>query len=91
MILLGSIERSELLALCEWWLSADRRLLMQAQGVQGQGGFAKASWESLAFVDEEEEESDDDKVSKHGDVVYVNIPQFLFLLWTSFVLDLVLD
>jgi len=29
MILLGSIDRLELLALCDWWLSAERRLLMQ--------------------------------------------------------------
>uniref|UniRef100_A0A4W6FRD7 Chloride channel, voltage-sensitive 1a n=1 Tax=Lates calcarifer TaxID=8187 RepID=A0A4W6FRD7_LATCA len=29
MILLGSIDRLELLALCDWWLSPERRLLMQ--------------------------------------------------------------
>lgn len=28
MILLGSIDRLELLALCDWWLSPERRLLM---------------------------------------------------------------
>uniref|UniRef100_A0AAR2M0Q1 Chloride channel protein n=1 Tax=Pygocentrus nattereri TaxID=42514 RepID=A0AAR2M0Q1_PYGNA len=62
MILLGSIDRSELLALCDWWLSAERRLLMQGQGLQGQGPCAKDSWESFAFVDEEGEESAGDKV-----------------------------
>uniref|UniRef100_A0A3B4ELZ7 Uncharacterized protein n=2 Tax=Pygocentrus nattereri TaxID=42514 RepID=A0A3B4ELZ7_PYGNA len=61
MILLGSIDRSELLALCDWWLSAERRLLMQGQGLQGQGPCAKDSWESFAFVDEEGEESAGDK------------------------------
>nr|XP_020471104.1 chloride channel protein 1-like [Monopterus albus] len=49
MILLGSIDRLELLALCDWWLSPERRLLMQQQS-------QRHSWESLAFVDEEEEE-----------------------------------
>ena len=29
MILLGSIDRLELLALCDWWLSPERRILMQ--------------------------------------------------------------
>uniref|UniRef100_A0A4W4F017 Chloride channel protein n=1 Tax=Electrophorus electricus TaxID=8005 RepID=A0A4W4F017_ELEEL len=36
MILLGSIERSELLALCDWWLSAERRILMQDPDLSGQ-------------------------------------------------------
>ncbi|XP_076611490.1 chloride channel protein 1-like [Chaetodon auriga] len=49
MILLGSIDRLELLALCDWWLSPERRLLMENQS-------QKHSWESFAFVDEEEEE-----------------------------------
>ncbi|XP_013769311.1 chloride channel protein-like [Pundamilia nyererei] len=31
MILLGSIDRVELLALCDWWLSPERRLLMQGE------------------------------------------------------------
>ncbi|XP_042632372.1 chloride channel protein 1-like isoform X2 [Cyprinus carpio] len=61
MILLGSIERSELLALCDWWLSAERRILTQGQSSQGPVPCAKISWESLAFVDEEEEENEDDK------------------------------
>ncbi|XP_050992719.1 chloride channel protein 1a isoform X2 [Labeo rohita] len=61
MILLGSIERSELLALCDWWLSAERRILTQGQSSQGQVPCAKISWESFAFVDEEEEENEDDK------------------------------
>uniref|UniRef100_A0A673FIH3 Chloride channel protein 1-like n=1 Tax=Sinocyclocheilus rhinocerous TaxID=307959 RepID=A0A673FIH3_9TELE len=62
MILLGSIERSELLALCDWWLSAERRILTQGQSSQGQVPCAKISWESFAFVDEEEEENEDDKI-----------------------------
>uniref|UniRef100_A0AAQ6AI92 Chloride channel protein n=1 Tax=Amphiprion ocellaris TaxID=80972 RepID=A0AAQ6AI92_AMPOC len=33
MILLGSIDRLELLALCDWWLSPERRLLMQVRTV----------------------------------------------------------
>ncbi|XP_046874905.1 chloride channel protein 1a isoform X2 [Hypomesus transpacificus] len=55
MILLGSIDQSELLALCDWWLSAERRILMQGQTLQMQNQCARDSWESLAFVDEEEE------------------------------------
>ncbi|TRY96199.1 hypothetical protein DNTS_009400 [Danionella cerebrum] len=61
MILLGSIERSELLALCDWWLSAERRIMMQGQCLQGQVPCAKISWESFAFVDEDEEETADEK------------------------------
>ncbi|XP_029298395.1 chloride channel protein 1a isoform X2 [Cottoperca gobio] len=56
MILLGSIDRLELLALCDWWLSPERRLLMQGQSLQEQNQSQKHSWESFAFVDEEEEE-----------------------------------
>ncbi|KAM6899715.1 chloride channel protein-like [Xenentodon cancila] len=56
MILLGSIERLELLALCDWWLSPERRFLMQGRSMQEQNQCQKHSWESFAFVDEEEEE-----------------------------------
>ncbi|XP_073787314.1 chloride channel protein 1a isoform X4 [Danio rerio] len=59
MILLGSIERSELLALCDWWLSAERRILIQGQSPQGQVPCAKISWESFAFVDEDEEDEEE--------------------------------
>ncbi|XP_058474571.1 chloride channel protein 1-like [Solea solea] len=52
MILLGSIDSLELLALCDWWLSPERRLLMQEQN-------QKHSWESFAFVDEEDEDDGD--------------------------------
>ncbi|KAI1885810.1 hypothetical protein AGOR_G00207620 [Albula goreensis] len=64
MILLGSIERSELQALSDWWLSADRRVLnhQQSQALQGQGVGSKASWESFAFVDEEGEEVGDKSI-----------------------------
>ncbi|XP_066530900.1 chloride channel protein 1a [Hoplias malabaricus] len=61
MILLGSIDRSELLALCDWWLSAERRILMEGQNLQDQGLCTKASWETFAFVDEEGEESGGEK------------------------------
>ncbi len=37
MILLGSIDRLELLALCDWWLSPERRLLMQVRAVRARG------------------------------------------------------
>ncbi|KAJ8334366.1 hypothetical protein SKAU_G00400050 [Synaphobranchus kaupii] len=53
MILLGSIERSELQAVSDWWLSAERRILSQPQGLQGHGRSPKVAWESFAFVDEE--------------------------------------
>ncbi|XP_026203782.1 chloride channel protein 1-like isoform X2 [Anabas testudineus] len=54
MILLGSVDRLELLALCDWWLSPERRLLMQGQSLQEQN--QRHSWESFAFVEEEGEE-----------------------------------
>uniref|UniRef100_A0A4W4EYP9 Chloride channel protein n=1 Tax=Electrophorus electricus TaxID=8005 RepID=A0A4W4EYP9_ELEEL len=56
------IERSELLALCDWWLSAERRILMQDPDLSGQIMCARASWETFAFVDEEGEEISDDKL-----------------------------
>uniref|UniRef100_A0A3Q2Q6R8 Chloride channel, voltage-sensitive 1a n=1 Tax=Fundulus heteroclitus TaxID=8078 RepID=A0A3Q2Q6R8_FUNHE len=56
MILLGSIDRVELLALCDWWLSPERRLLMEGPSLQEQTQCPKSSWESFAFVDEEEDE-----------------------------------
>ncbi|XP_008279371.1 chloride channel protein 1 [Stegastes partitus] len=56
MILLGSVDRLELLALCDWWLSPERRLLTQGRSLQEQNLSLKHSWESFAFVDEEEEE-----------------------------------
>uniref|UniRef100_A0A8C7JRT5 Chloride channel, voltage-sensitive 1a n=1 Tax=Oncorhynchus kisutch TaxID=8019 RepID=A0A8C7JRT5_ONCKI len=59
MILLGSIDRSELHALCDWWLSAERRIFRQEQCLQEQNQYAKDSWESFAFVDEDDEESGD--------------------------------
>ncbi|CAB1334533.1 unnamed protein product [Coregonus sp. 'balchen'] len=47
MILLGSIERTELQAISDWWLSAERRAFERGQGSPGQG------WESFTFIDEE--------------------------------------
>ncbi|KAK5883331.1 hypothetical protein CesoFtcFv8_019669 [Champsocephalus esox] len=63
MILLGSIDRLELLALCDWWLSPERRLLMQGQSLQEQNQSQEHSWESFAYVDEEDEEEDGEKGS----------------------------
>ncbi|XP_033836395.1 chloride channel protein 1 isoform X1 [Periophthalmus magnuspinnatus] len=51
MILLGSIERTELQAILDWWLSPERRLFERGQSSPGQG--SKVSWESFTFVDEE--------------------------------------
>ncbi|KAM6994813.1 chloride channel protein 1 isoform 1-T1 [Tautogolabrus adspersus] len=51
MILLGSIERTELQAVFDWWLSPERRVFERGQSSPGHG--FKVSWESFAFVDEE--------------------------------------
>ncbi|KAM9488005.1 chloride channel protein 1 isoform 3-T3 [Clarias gariepinus] len=51
MILLGSIERCELQAACDWWLSAERRITNQGQAVRSPGSVV--SWESFNLVDEE--------------------------------------
>uniref|UniRef100_A0A8D3BSS5 Chloride channel, voltage-sensitive 1b n=1 Tax=Scophthalmus maximus TaxID=52904 RepID=A0A8D3BSS5_SCOMX len=51
MILLGSIERTELQAVFDWWLSPERRAFERGQSSPGQG--SKVSWESFTFVDEE--------------------------------------
>ncbi|KAM3850402.1 chloride channel protein 1-like [Diretmus argenteus] len=56
MILLGSIERTELQAVSDWWLSPERRVFETGQG-QG----SKVSWESFAFVDEEGGEESTEK------------------------------
>ncbi|KAK1894789.1 Chloride channel protein 1 [Dissostichus eleginoides] len=52
MILLGSIERTELQAILDWWLSPERRVFERGQSSPG----SKVSWESFSFVDEEGEE-----------------------------------
>lgn len=57
MILLGSIERTELQAVLDWWLSPERRVFERGPSSPGQG--SKLSWESFTFVDEEGEESND--------------------------------
>ncbi|XP_024861534.1 chloride channel protein 1 [Kryptolebias marmoratus] len=59
MILLGSIERTELQAVLDWWLSPERRIFEQSSPDQG----SKISWESFTFVDEEEEESPEKTVT----------------------------
>ncbi|XP_061675843.1 chloride channel protein 1 [Syngnathoides biaculeatus] len=51
MILLGSIERMELQAAIDWWVSPARRIF---EGGQSSPGLvSKISWESFTFVDEE--------------------------------------
>lgn len=62
MILLGSIERTELQAIFDWWLSPERRVFERGQNSPGQG--SKVSWESFSFVDEEGGEESTDKVWK---------------------------
>ena len=62
MILLGSIERTELQAVFDWWLSPERRVFERGPSSPGQG--SKVSWESFAFVDEEGGEEAADKVEK---------------------------
>lgn len=62
MILLGSIERTELQAVFDWWLSPERRVFERGQTSSGQG--SKASWESFTFVDEESREEGTEKVQK---------------------------
>ncbi|XP_072535266.1 chloride channel protein 1 [Salminus brasiliensis] len=59
MILLGSIERCELQAACDWWLSAERRVYDQGQAMPSSG--PKVSCESFTFVDEEEKEDNREK------------------------------
>ncbi|XP_077382950.1 chloride channel protein 1 isoform X2 [Festucalex cinctus] len=51
MILLGSIERMELQAAIDWWLSPARRVFEKGQSSPSQ--VSKISWESFTFVDEE--------------------------------------
>ncbi|KAM7383306.1 hypothetical protein PAMP_002972 [Pampus punctatissimus] len=61
MILLGSIERTELQAVFDWWLSPVRRVFERGQSSPGQG--SKVSWESFTFVDEEGGEDSADKTT----------------------------
>lgn len=60
MILLGSIERTELQAVFDWWLSPERRVFERGQSSPGQG--SKVSWESFTFVDEGSRGDSRDKV-----------------------------
>ncbi|XP_073703949.1 chloride channel protein 1 [Garra rufa] len=59
MILLGSIERCELHAALDWWLSAERRVYIRGEGMSSPG--SQLNWESFAFVDEEVGEENGDK------------------------------
>ncbi|KAG7263282.1 hypothetical protein CRUP_037806, partial [Coryphaenoides rupestris] len=65
MILLGSIERTELQGVSDWWLSAERRVFETGQSSPGPG--IKVSWESFAYVDEEEGEEIANKSSPAQD------------------------
>lgn len=62
MILLGSIERTELQAVLDWWLSPERRVFETGQSSPSEG--SKESWESFTFVDEEGKEEGTDKVGR---------------------------
>lgn len=62
MILLGSIERTELQAVFDWWLSPERRVFERGQSSPGQA--SKVSWESFTFVDEGSREDSRDKVKR---------------------------
>lgn len=70
MILLGSIERTELQAVFDWWLSPERRVFERGQSSPGQG--SKVSWESFTFVDEESREESANKVKKTIDKPQMN-------------------
>ncbi|XP_016419260.1 chloride channel protein 1-like isoform X2 [Sinocyclocheilus rhinocerous] len=59
MILLGSIERCELQAALDWWLSIERRVYIRGEGVSSPG--SQVNWESFTFVDEEIGEENGDK------------------------------
>lgn len=61
MILLGSIERCELQAAYDWWLSAERRITNQGQAMRSPGSMV--SWESFHLVDEEGGEESKEKVN----------------------------
>ena len=71
MILLGSIERTELQGVSDWWLSAERRVFEKAHGSGGQG--VQPGWESFAYVDEEEGEEIAHKVSETDLSIYVEV------------------
>lgn len=62
MILLGSIERMELQAAIDWWLSPARRVFEKGQSSPGR--VSKISWESFTFVDEEGGDEGTDEVRK---------------------------
>ncbi|XP_066539602.1 chloride channel protein 1 [Hoplias malabaricus] len=60
MILLGSIERCELQASCDWWLSAERRVHDQGQGMPSPGSVV--NWEeTFTFIDEGEQDENKEK------------------------------
>ncbi|CAM9287292.1 unnamed protein product [Lampetra planeri] len=72
MILLGSIERTELQAVFDWWLSAARRVFERGQSSPGQ--VSKVSWESFTFVDEEAGGEGADKAASPQDEYKGKLP-----------------
>uniref|UniRef100_A0A8D3DHI8 Chloride channel, voltage-sensitive 1b n=1 Tax=Scophthalmus maximus TaxID=52904 RepID=A0A8D3DHI8_SCOMX len=80
MILLGSIERTELQAVFDWWLSPERRAFERGQSSPGQG--SKVSWESFTFVDEEggEETWEEAELDKPVDMEQIRIDPSPFQL-----------
>ncbi|XP_076844653.1 chloride channel protein 1 isoform X2 [Brachyhypopomus gauderio] len=66
MILLGSVERCEIQAACDWWLSAERRIYNQHRVVPHQG--SKVRWESLKFIDEDGEVTEEEIREKRSTV-----------------------
>uniref|UniRef100_A0A674MNY7 Chloride voltage-gated channel 1 n=1 Tax=Takifugu rubripes TaxID=31033 RepID=A0A674MNY7_TAKRU len=80
MILLGSIERTELQAVLDWWLSPERRMFETGQNSPSQG--SKVSWESFTFVDEEgkEEVWDEEQLDKPIDMEQIRVDPSPFQL-----------
>uniref|UniRef100_A0A8C5CPE2 Chloride voltage-gated channel 1 n=1 Tax=Gadus morhua TaxID=8049 RepID=A0A8C5CPE2_GADMO len=93
MILLGSIERTELQGVSDWWLSAERRVFEKAHGSGGQG--VQPGWESFAYVDEEEGEEIAHKVSETDLSIYhpqsIHYPLFEIKAWEELELDKPID
>lgn len=81
MILLGSIERTELQAVLDWWLSPERRVFEAGQNSPSQG--SKVSWESFTFVDEEGKEEGPDKVGRGWKKYSINIQFNDYYCWSG--------
>uniref|UniRef100_A0A7N8WMX5 Chloride channel, voltage-sensitive 1b n=1 Tax=Mastacembelus armatus TaxID=205130 RepID=A0A7N8WMX5_9TELE len=88
MILLGSIERTELQAVFDWWLSPERRVFERGQSPLGQDSIV--SWESFAFVDEEVGEDSTDKETTTPPVTDTMPPEEI-KVWEEAELDKPID